>query len=375
MTTRTRTARRLSRALLATMTILTGCADSDATGPNMDDTIQDDPSFAGISVLSRNVYLGGDIAPILGAADVAQIPVLVGEAWAQIQANDFQARAAAIALEIQETQPDLVGLQEVATFRIQAPGDFLAGNPEAAESVQYDYLLTLLQELGDRGMDYRVVSIAENTDIELPAVTGGGDIIDVRWTDHDVILARHDVEVISEVSGNFNLNLSFPVAGAVPVTILRGYNRVVAEVRGRTYHVINTHPETDETSAQVQAAQLNQLLSTIQGSSTPTVVMGDLNFVADPNKDAYRLMEAHGFADAWVTANGWESEGFTCCFDKWLGEGTLFERIDYVWTRGFEAVADIRIVGGDPNAPQANGRYPSDHAGLYARVALEAGGS
>ena len=191
----------------------------------VDEGLTPPPPTRAITVMTRNLYLGADLTPVMGAASPEQIPAAVGEAWNRIVLNDFPARADAIAREIQSTRPDVVGLQEVAKFRIQSPGDFLAGNPKAATAVEYDYLMLLLDALQARGLSYTIASVVENTDIELPAITNAG-LIDVRWTDHDVILVRDGIQITGETSNNFALNVSIPVGGAMPITIRRGWNRV-----------------------------------------------------------------------------------------------------------------------------------------------------
>ena len=66
---------------------------------------------------------------------------------------------------------------------------------------------------------------AVSTDIELPAATTSG-LIDLRWTDHDMILVRDGIEITGESSHNFALNVSIPVAEALPITIRRDWNWV-----------------------------------------------------------------------------------------------------------------------------------------------------
>ena len=202
--------------------------DDVSVGPEPADpepTLPPPPQTRAITVMTRNLYLGADLTPVMGAASPEQIPGAVGDAWNRIVLNDFPARADAIAGEIQSTRPDVIGLQEVAKFRIQSPGDFLVGNPQAATAVAYDYLTLLLDALQARGLSYRIASVVQNADIELPAVTSTG-LIDVRWTDHDVILVRDGIEITGETSNNFALNVAIPVGGGSPITIRRGWNRV-----------------------------------------------------------------------------------------------------------------------------------------------------
>jgi hypothetical protein len=78
--------------------------------------------FAGdrqVTVMTRNLYLGTDLNPILTAPSLPALLVAVGAGWAQVQANDFPARARALADEIADSRPDLVGLQEAMLYRTQ----------------------------------------------------------------------------------------------------------------------------------------------------------------------------------------------------------------------------------------------------------------
>ena len=200
----------IAASSIVSLTFATAACDRNLTGPGAD------PIHA-ITVMTRNVFLDADLEPIMSAASLEQIPGLVGEVWNRVGLNDFPARADAIAREIQSTRPDVVGLQEVAKFRIQSPGDFLVGNPQAAEDVQYDYLMLLLDALQARVLNYTIASVVRNGDIELSAITPTG-LIDVRWTDHDVILVRDGIQITGESSNNFALNITIPVAGGIPIT-------------------------------------------------------------------------------------------------------------------------------------------------------------
>ncbi len=323
--------------------------------------------------MTRNVYLGADLTPVMSAASPELIPGAVGEAWSRIVLNDFPARADAIAREIQSTRPDVVGLQEVAKFRIQSPGDFLVGNPQAASSVEYDYLMLLLDALQARGLDYTIVSVVENADIELPAVTNAG-LIDVRWTDHDVILVRDGIQITGETSNNFALNVSIPVGGAMPITIRRGWNRVDLMIDDQPFHIVNAHPATDETGPTTQESQAAELIGMLSGLTVPTILMGDLNALPDAASTAtYPILLDAGFEDAQTSAMARGSlPGYTCCFDPDLRAGGLFERIDYLMIRGTRNL-DVNVVNfavtGDLEADETvTGLKPSDHVGVYARV-------
>src|SRR5215210_608841 len=99
-----------------------------------------------LGVMTRNMYLGTDFGEIFAAQTPQQLVAEVAEAYSEVEASKPAERIAGIADEIQNASPDLVGLQEVALWRIGAPFD-----PSPAEFVTYDFLQLLLDELAARG--------------------------------------------------------------------------------------------------------------------------------------------------------------------------------------------------------------------------------
>ena len=88
-----------------------------------------------------------------------------------------------------------------------------------------------------------------------------------------------------------------------------------------------------------------------------------------PGSPPYAVLVAAGLNDSWL-ASEHGKPGFTCCHESLLDPAALKSRIDYVFSRGLAAVAD-QIVGtnpGDRSTP--SGFWPSDHAGLFAVLAL-----
>src|SRR5205085_6287791 len=76
-----------------------------------------------LTVLTRNIYLGADLAPVIGVPSPQLIPIRTAAVWAGVLATNFPERAKALVDEIVKAQPDLVGLQEVSLWRTQFPGD------------------------------------------------------------------------------------------------------------------------------------------------------------------------------------------------------------------------------------------------------------
>lgn len=344
-------------ALFTVVAVLAGC--DDAAGPG---------ARGVVAVLTRNLYIGADVDPIVQSQTLNGVLTRVAEAYATVQATNFPERAKALADEIAAAQPHLVGLQEVFIIRVQSPGDYLTGNAVQATTVVYDYLDLLLDELALRGLDYDVVATTQGTDIELPSATGD----DIRVTDREVILARGDV-VIADAGGNvFTTRLTVPIGQTgVSVTILRGWAGVDATVDGLTYRFVSTHLEPGvELIQRLQGAELVQSLS---GETVPIILLGDFNSAADGSTTAtYGDLVAAGFDDAWSLAHPGDP-GYTCCHVEDLSNVTpmLDERIDVIFTRdGVIGTAGVEVVG-DETADRVSGLWPSDHAGVVATLEFQ----
>ncbi|MEJ2503714.1 MAG: endonuclease, partial [Gemmatimonadota bacterium] len=301
----------------ATMTT-SACLDDDTVA--VGDTAE-------VTVMTRNLYIGGDIFRLTTALP-QEIPLVVAQLFATVQVNDFEARAGALAAEIEADAPDLIGLQEVSLFRIQDPGDYLTGNTTPnAETVYIDYLEVLLDSLAARGLDYTVAAQVENADVELPAARSPTEFFDVRLTDRDVILARGGVQTANAGAATFTTLAPLPVAGQT-IDFPRGYTWVSAAVDGVEFLFVNTHLEVSAGGqlTVVQAAQAYELTGAF-GSSSPLIMVGDFN--TEPGEAPYGILTA-SFADMWTGG-----DGLTCCQPEVLLQSAdLSQRIDLVLARG-----------------------------------------
>ena len=121
-------------------------------------------SSPGIKVMTYNVYYGTNADPLLTVTDQNQIPFLAAGVWA-LQATNFPERAGALAAEIAQQRPHLVGLQEAALYRIQDPSDFSFFPPNAQDTV-FDFLQLLVDSLAAHGAQYVVASADATTSID-----------------------------------------------------------------------------------------------------------------------------------------------------------------------------------------------------------------
>jgi endonuclease/exonuclease/phosphatase family metal-dependent hydrolase len=316
-----------------------------------------------LTVMTRNLYLGANLDPIVQAKTAPDAFAAVAAGWAEVQANDFPTRARAIAREIARVKPDFVGFQELTLYRTQTPADFTV---TPATHVVLDYAAELRRALAARKLKYRFVAIAPWTDAELPA--GNPPTMDIRLTVRDGLLVRSDAKIRIKRVHKVQYETTTPLFAGL-VTAKRGYIYADATKGGRSFRIATTHLESfSDTSQVAQGAELGAALS---AGKVPTILLGDLNSRADNSgTPTHADLLALGFKDAWPEAHP-NAVGLSCCHGEDLRDvgGAFYSRIDYVLLRnGFRAVA-AGIVGQNAS-DRLGGLWPSDHAGVWARVRL-----
>lgn len=366
-----------------------------------------------VKVMTRNLYLGADIFQVLLAAENPDpelkgldVPVAVAELFQTVQYTNFPERADAIAKEIWITRPHLIGLQEVSKWYIQSPGDFLILKPggavpnlghRPAEEPIYDYLAILMDKLAARGLHYEVAVSIKNADVELPMLTGfigdSGEIPtfdDLRLVDYDVILVRTDVDVSNPMAANYVNNVSVTISGA-ELKFTRGWTAIDAEVCGEIYRFVNTHLEISSIPQSsfrvIQSWQMEELLAILSYETKPILLVGDFNSSPEHEEDTgclpyglgcypyvppYKQVIEAGYLDAWDLIF-WPRDGFTSGFDEFVSDPTaeLTERIDLVLVKpqDKEIKNVIAVTTSDkPFSMTPGGLWPSDHAGVVARI-------
>ena len=335
-----------------------------------------------LKTMTRNVYLGANLTPAIGAPDLDTLVAATGQILREVTHNDFPTRAEGLAQEILETKPDLIGLQEVALWRT-APVNFqvLTDGPSAT-TVRYDYLQELLGQLNQRKQEYEVVVVQEEFDFEAPADEDGdpmtgplGADINGRLTMRDVILARSKayVRTWNEQGAHFATLLTVDILGT-PVPVVRGWTATDARVRGsEPFRFVNTHLEAFQPV--VRADQAAELVA--EGgpatSDLPVVLVGDLNSDDDtvtfPDTLAYNLLLDAGMVPIST------DEPLSCCLNSSLlgefdgGDIADFDhQVDHIMTRDPYNVflRHSEVTGLEP----VNGFWNSDHAGVFSTLRL-----
>ena len=324
-----------------------------------------------VKVATYNMYLGAELLEIFLSTSPEQLVAEVGEAYSDMQAGLPEERIDEIADQIAAASPDVIGLQEVALWRIGAPGD-----PASAETVAYDFLQMLLDGLAERGAHYAPVAIQTNLDRELTGFFEAAPPLDIRFTDRVVILARTDLQTSrlkleGSQTGTFQVLLPVELLGN-PIFIERGWASVDIKHRGKTYRFVTVHLEAF--NDEVQFYQAYELLQGPTNTDMPVILAGDLN--SDPifNGGSYNALLGGGFTDIW-SAVGSVGAGHTWPLSPESPSVILtpFWRIDYLMVRGDVTLSTIDIIGEDPllDLTTPSSFRPSDHAGLTATVVLQ----
>jgi len=391
------------RALLFVVTlplVVFACDDGPTTGildpaaPDAESRLDAERAGApGLSVLTWNVYYGADLDVLL--EDGGFLPVQVAAVFAQVQATAAAERADAMAALIADAPPDLIGLQEVARYATQTPGDFLdatgaVSNPFPNADVEvFDFLDLLVDALAARDLDYVVASRTTTFDVELPMYDGSPlpPWSDLRLTESVAILARSDLSISNGDGDVFAVNLPVDVGG-FSLAIVKGWASVDATVKGRAYRFVTTHLEPADLGPDhavvpaVEAIQLAQAAEVRDGPADfdgPVILTGDLN--TEPgggSTDTYEIMEEAGFVDTWLVGRR-RGAGFTAnqSADLTNADSELWHRVDYVLYRDaftaegrpFRGSVHVERLGeeqGDRTVP--TGLWPSDHAGVLVTL-------
>jgi endonuclease/exonuclease/phosphatase family metal-dependent hydrolase len=388
--------------------------------PSVADAAKGKKKGTKLTVMTRNLYLGADLTPVLTAPGINQAVDAGGQVVNQVHATKFPSvRAASLAAEIKKHKPDIVGLQEAAWWRTGPvnANPSVVTNPTASttDPLGGDFLTELLAKLnkkkkGKKGsasaaakkkkpaLRYVLAVVKTEFDAELPVNDNGqgsglaGADHNERLTMRDAILVRKGVGVkfSKPTSGTFNTLLQVELAPPlnIPVNVTRGWTAIDVKARGRSFHFVNTHLEAFDSQGSnqtnqgttlgrgdIRAAQASQLVGPggAANSTRPVILLGDMNSDDDtvqPNGDrnAYTALTAGGFTER-STANP-----LSCCLnDPFLvGGPNSINDFDHQVDHVLANKGKIKFVKGfvDGRAP-VNGLYPSDHAAVTSVLKIK----
>jgi endonuclease/exonuclease/phosphatase family metal-dependent hydrolase len=308
-------------------------------------------SHADVTVMSRNLYLGADIIQLATATDEASMEQKVQQLYATVQQTNFPVRAKRIAQEIKKTKPDAIAIQEVARYY------------QDGKSTQ-DWMKLLQGQLKKAGQHYKQVSREDEIDVSARSAAGYnlrlvlGNAVLVRTGKH----AR--IKHIKDVHGVFKAQISVPLANGTTVNLKRGYAGMDGRIAGKKFRFLAPHAEAY--SADVAGQQFAELLAgPAKSKKLPTIIAGDFNSdPADASAEGYNNVIAAGFKDTGKRAA-------TCCQDENLLNpvSKLDQWIDHIVVRPKAKVLWSKIVGNGAS-DRISGLWPSDHAGVVAKLRL-----
>lgn len=385
--------RRVSAVVAAAALVVAGGASASAA-PKAPDT----PSSVVVEVQTYNMYFGANLTPLFVPG--VDVVTAATEVWDEMQASNIPERARAVAQLIAEDAPDLVGLQEVSTWRsapaaVGGPAGFYPTGPFVTD---YEVLDLLLADLAGLGTPYEVVEANtnfSNVTFPLPYIAGAGPTFRLAtFTDRDVIIAKKSslsrgrMQVGATAAHNFIAKLPISVAGNA-IEVPRGWSEADITVRGRTFTFMNTHFEAygfPPYSDQIRNPQAAELAARIASWPHPVVLVGDVNVrptmcedyrgdPADGNVVAYQTLLDAGLTEVWPMVypnDPCGPAGWTSGQDALDGPtSTLDHRIDDVFvSAGFSALK-AEVVGDEQADRTPSGLWPSDHASTIAKIRLD----
>lgn len=377
-----------------------------------------------VTVMTRNVYLGADVSAALSL--IPSMPAAAQSLWDQMRATDISSRASALAREIVASRPDVLGMQEVATWECRVGF--------AGSKVVFDFARLILDATSAAGLPYVVASAggsqARNPGYSIPAIPFvtmvhdpatfqplfGVDDAACGFSISDVIAVPEALAPKVRAAGSVDYEertALVPVLMVVP----RGYAWADIDVGEAPVRFVSTHLESfwSPDAVPPSAIQSRQLVRDLGSTTMPLVVLGDFNADPrdprapganpgdqpevstaclvqtgqDPTCNAYWTMLAAGFTDAGPDSTAPENLSWGGAADlagpdaarvdaaRAMGNDRGFtDRLDYVFVGNGAEAARAYLVGA--TWPDGEGTWPcgervcmaSDHAGVVAEVMI-----
>ena len=282
----------LGAVLLAVLLggLLVALVGVDASAQEDADPEGEVPAGETVTVMARNLYLGADVAIALDL--LPDMPAAAQFMWEQVAATDFDVRVELLAAEVARDRPAVIGLQEATRWRcrggnlgrLETVYDFTAGFLDATRAAGVPYVIASAE--GERALQdgYRIPALPFLSRVEDPVTfeprfgtataTCGFDLA-------DALLVREDLAERVVAAGGRAFSDRYAVVPTVLV-IDRGYAWADLAFDGGTVRFVTTHLESlwDPGEVPHSLRQARQLLDDLADTTTPVVLLGDLN--ADP---------------------------------------------------------------------------------------------
>lgn len=328
-----------------------------------------------LTVMTQNLYLGSGLIAAAVAPDRPTFEQRAATIWQNVQATDFPARAKRLARLIKQANPDLIGLQEVTRW-YRSPNGVKDGNATRSNILVYDFLKSLLRELGRAGARYKVAaSDGLPTEVEAPTALG----YDIRFKLGNVILAKRErgLRIRRKSFRTYKAQFSINTPGG-PFASKRAWVALDTTFKGKRFRFVDTHLESEVPPTRLQEAV------ELASKSGPLRVKGQKILVGDLNSDpkgrrpndgpeSYKAVTTTGFQDAWPKAGkglGLTSDALNNELLRAPIPLTYRERIDYAFAKPHLRVLKARLLGLKPGDRTPSGLWPSDHAGLAVTYRL-----
>jgi endonuclease/exonuclease/phosphatase family metal-dependent hydrolase len=341
-----------------------------------------------VTVMTQNLYQGTEFAHFAALAGTTpsfeEALAATTADYATYQATNFPERAKLIAAEVAQNQPDLIGLQEVATWH-KGPFDF--AHPFALpKPVSEDFTQELVSALAGDGQHYAVVSRHDNNfTLAFPVLIppSFSCCISVGMVESGEILARTDLppgqlKLSDPKSGTYGARIPTipnPLVPSEPFIFTNSWQSIDVKIRGKDFRFITTHLDALAPGGLVSGPQAKELLAGPTNTSLPVIVTGDMNSGLTFAPAAYDTLVEGGLTDTWTEA-GLGAPPLTCCHlgpNDLVNEptATYSDDLDHVFTRGQFPVLNEHLVGNTPASPLPEPFiWPSDHAGMVATLRI-----
>ena len=320
-----------------------------------------------VTVGTYNVDFGTNLAPLFSITDPVQLMTAANGVYQDMVASNYAERADAIADLVAKARPDVLGLQEIATWEM-----FDQTRPDLGFVVTYDFEPLLLAELAERRLPYTVAVANKTFQGSLPVSPTSV----VRFTDENLILVRSGrhgplPSTSNGAEGQFLARIPLPNLG---ISVTRGWASTDVTVRDRTFRFFTTHLEAY--SELVRNLQALELAAMVAASPHPVIVSGDINSrptCTGVNTVAYDTLVAAGLVEVWPDVHRRDAcGGFTSGQQALTWPvSTLDHRIDDIFFEPPVIDAILADVIGDRQRDRTpSGLWPSDHAGSVAMLLL-----